>query len=454
MALVLNDRVKETTTTTGTGTLTLAGAVTGFETFAAGVGNSNTTYYAVTLPGTSEFEVGLGTLNGDSSTIARTTIISSSNSDNAVNFSTGTKTIFCTIPASKSVFLDASGNTPGDLSIGDDLTVLGGVIDFKSNSGSPASLKMYCEVSNAHFQTLQPQPHSVSASNTLRLPSSGSSDTQDLVAVDITQTLTNKTLTTPTINGATLGSADIATASNGDISLAPNGTGKVVIKGNTNQGKIVLNCEANSHGQTIIAAPHSESANNVLTLPSTGGDARLVSTSSTATLTNKTLTSPKINEDVAVTSTATEINILDGVTATTAEINYNDTGASVGTVVASKVVTVDANKDVSSFRNITLTGELDAGSLDISGDADIDGTLEADAMTLNGTAITTTATLSTGISNGNVLVATSGVADNDFLRVDGTSIEGRSASEVLSDIGATTATAAADEATALAIALG
>ena len=110
MALVLNDRVKETTTTTGTGTLTLAGAVTGFETFAAGVGNSNTTYYAVTLPGTAEFEVGLGTLSSDSSTIARTTIISSSNSDSAVNFSAGTKTIFCTIPASKSVFLDASGN--------------------------------------------------------------------------------------------------------------------------------------------------------------------------------------------------------------------------------------------------------------------------------------------------------------------------------------------------------
>ena len=87
-------------------------------------------------------------------------------------------------------------------------------------------------------------------------------------------------------------------------------------------------------------------------------------------------------------------------------------------------------------------------------DGDFDGTLEADAITLNGTAVTTTATLSTGISNGNVLVATSGIADNDFLRVDGTSIEGRSASEVLSDIGATTASAAADEATALAIALG
>jgi len=124
------------------------------------------------------------------------------------------------------------------------------------------------------------------------------------------------------------------------------------------------------------------------------------------------------------------------VTATAAELNYNDTGAAVGTVVASKTVTVDANKDVASFRNITLTGELDAGSLDVSGNADIDGTLEADAMTLNGTAITATATLDTGISNNNVPKFTSGAADNDFLRIDGTAIEGRSAAEVLSDIAA------------------
>ena len=221
---------------------------------------------------------------------------------------------------------------------------------------------------------------------------------------------------------------DIVSTSNADIELAPNGTGHVTIKGNDNQGTIQFNCESNSHGQQIKAAPHSEGANNVLTLPSTGGNARLVSASSTATLTNKTLTSPKINEDVAVTATATELNILDGVTATTselnildgvtstaselnildgvtstaselnildgvtattAELNYSDTGSAVGTVVASKVVTVDANKDVSSFRNITLTGELDAGSLDVSGDADIDGTLEADAITVNGTALNT-----------------------------------------------------------------
>jgi hypothetical protein len=119
MAFVINDRVKETTTTTGTGTISLGGAVTGFETFGTGIGNSNTTYYAVTLPGTAEFEVGLGTLSSDSSTIARTTIISSSNSDSAVDFSAGTKTIFCTIPASKSVLLSDVGASTMNLSSAD-----------------------------------------------------------------------------------------------------------------------------------------------------------------------------------------------------------------------------------------------------------------------------------------------------------------------------------------------
>jgi hypothetical protein len=95
--------------------------------------------------------------------------------------------------------------------------------------------------------------------------------------------------TSPQLGGALdVQTHDIVTTSNRDLELAPNGTGKVVVKGNDNQGAIKLNCEANSHGQTIIAAPHSEAASNTLTLPSTGGDARLVSTASTATLTNKT----------------------------------------------------------------------------------------------------------------------------------------------------------------------
>ena len=118
MALVLNDRVKETSTTTGVGAMALGGAATGFETFAAGVGNSNTTYYAIWNQGTSEWEVGLGTLDGTSANLTRTTPISSSNSDAAVNFTSGTKDVFCTLPASKSVYLDASGNPVGAASAG------------------------------------------------------------------------------------------------------------------------------------------------------------------------------------------------------------------------------------------------------------------------------------------------------------------------------------------------
>ena len=101
MAFIVNDRVKETSTTTGTGAVTLSGAVTGFETFGAGIGNSNTTYYCIALQDGSEFEVGFGTLDGSSSTLTRTYIISSSNSDAAVNFSAGTKDVFCTMPAAK-----------------------------------------------------------------------------------------------------------------------------------------------------------------------------------------------------------------------------------------------------------------------------------------------------------------------------------------------------------------
>jgi hypothetical protein len=106
--------------------------------------------------------------------------------------------------------------------------------------------------------------------------------------------------TSPQLGGnLDMNGQDIVTTSNADIELAPNGTGHVTIKGNTNQGTLQLNCEANTHGQQIKAAPHSESASNVLTLPSTGGDARLVSTSSTATLTNKTIDASQLSGTVA-----------------------------------------------------------------------------------------------------------------------------------------------------------
>ena len=121
MALVINDRVKETSTTQGTGDITLAGAATGFITFNSGIGTSNTTYYAIFEQGTANFEVGLGTLSA-STTLQRDTVLSNSAGNTSkINFNSGgssTLDVFCTMPASKSVYLDGSGDPVGAASAG------------------------------------------------------------------------------------------------------------------------------------------------------------------------------------------------------------------------------------------------------------------------------------------------------------------------------------------------
>ena len=175
---------------------------------------------------------------------------------------------------------------------------------------------------------------------------------------------------TPQLGGnLDLNGNDIVTTSNATLDLAPNGTGTVVVRGNTNSGAIVFNCESNSHGQTVIAQPHSAGVTNTMLLPA-GANSTLVSLVSTDTLTNKTLTSPKINEDVAVTSTATELNVLDGITAVVGELNALDIGSTaIGTAVASKAVILDANKDYTGIRNLTATGDVVVGGdLTVNGD--------------------------------------------------------------------------------------
>ena len=115
MAFVLADRVRETTTTAGTGTVTLAGAVTGFQTFSA-IGNGNTTYYTIAGQGTSEWEVGIGTYTSSGTTLSRDTVLASSNSGSKVNFSAGTKDVFCDYPAGRAV-VGGQGYTENDATV-------------------------------------------------------------------------------------------------------------------------------------------------------------------------------------------------------------------------------------------------------------------------------------------------------------------------------------------------
>ena len=110
MALVVKDRVKETTATTGTGTLTLAGATAGFQAFSAVLSNADTTYYSIFEPSTSSFEVGLGTFTLSGTTLSRDTILESSNAGSAINLTAGAADVFITYPAEKSVYLDGTGS--------------------------------------------------------------------------------------------------------------------------------------------------------------------------------------------------------------------------------------------------------------------------------------------------------------------------------------------------------
>ena len=117
MALVLKDRVKETTATTGTGTVTLAGAAAGFQSFAA-VGDGNQTFYAIVDAASGAWEVGVGTYTASGTTLSRTTVVSSSNAGSLVNFAAGTKDVFVTYPSSRAVYLDAAGSAVSVLDIG------------------------------------------------------------------------------------------------------------------------------------------------------------------------------------------------------------------------------------------------------------------------------------------------------------------------------------------------
>src|SRR6056300_1671836 len=284
MALVVNDRVKETSTTTGTGTFTLAGAVLGFETFSTAIGNTNTTYYSI-VNENGEFEVGLGTVGAG--TLARTTILSSSNSDSAVNFSAGTKDVFCTLPASKAVILDSSGDIVANN--GSNLTNLnadnlasGTVPDARFPATLPASSGANLTALNATQLTSGTVPD---ARFPATLPALNGSA---LTALNATQ-LTSGTVpdarfpaTLPALNGSALTALNASNVASGTLSsdrlptvpTTKGGTGLTAI-GTANQVLAVNGSGTSLEYQTISADITGVTAGNGLTGGGTTGDVTL-----------------------------------------------------------------------------------------------------------------------------------------------------------------------------------
>ena len=300
-----------------------------------------------------------------------------------------------TVSASKAVIVDSNKDLTGlrNLTISGDLTVSGDDITMGTNTAGNLLIADGTNFNSIAVGSLSEISTVANDDVFLAVDTSGGGLKKIARSAVVAGLATSSAIsnvvedTSPQLGGdLDMNGQDIVTTSNADIELAPNGTGHVTIKGNTNQGTLQLNCENNSHGQQIVAAPHSESANNVLTLPSTGGDARLVSTASTATLTNKTLTTPIITEidsGSSITLDATTDIVLD---AGGADVTLKDDGTTFGSLTNSsgelviKSGSTPTTAMTFSGANVTFAGTVTIGSAGIS---------EAELEILDGATVTT-----------------------------------------------------------------
>ena len=542
MAFVIADRVRETTTTEGTGTITLGGAVANFETFAANLSNSDTTYYAIVDNTNNDFEVGVGTFTASGTTLARS-VIASSNSNNLVDFGVGTKDVFITVPASKMVVEDGSNNvsiggtvtatafsgsgsgltgvdvvndtTPqlgGDLDAQNKDIENVGIVEAKADAGIYGSSSSPVEFtvtvasktsghpypsggsssSNAYFINGIESPaitlHGVDSttsnseyhyrftlsssdmsSHPFRLYLDAAKTTAYTTGVTTTSTYLQIAVTkdTPKIlyyqcsshgymgnYAIVLGSTNLGDLSVDSISPRPTGTDINVAVSDNSATAFTIKQGSDNY----LVVDTGNSGESVAIGTGVSGTAISIGHSTSETTVNDNLTvagNLTVNGDTTTvdTTNTTVKDTLLGLNSG-ASSNSNDVGIIIerGSTGNDALFIWDESEDKfalgTTTDNASSTGNLNMTKGTLV--ADVEGNLTATTISLGGSSVTTTATLSTGISNGNVLVANANVIDNDFLRVDGTSIEGRSASELATDIGAATT----DDIIALSIALG
>lgn len=373
MALVVADRVKEVTTTTGTGTISLGGAQTNFVAFSSALSDGDTTYYAIVDNNNVDYEVGLGTYASSGNTLARTTVLDSSNSGSAVDFGAGQKDVFITYPADKSVVLDASGNIASVTITSADIN--GGTIDGSIIGGTTAAAGTFTTANATTVNATTVDATNLEVTNLKAKDGTSAGSIADSTGV---VTLASSVLTTTDINGGTADNVVIgaATPAAGTFTTANATTvdttnievTNLKAKDGTAAGSI-----ADSTGVVTIASAvlttadiNGGSADNV----TIGGSTAAVGTFTTANATtvdttNIEVTNIKAKDGTSAGSIAdsTGVVTLASSVLTTADINGG---------TADNVVIGGATAAAGTFTNLTASGTLSFPDNSISGD-DIDG---------------------------------------------------------------------------------
>ena len=406
MALVVKDRVKETTATTGTGTLTLAGALTGFQSFSSALSDGDTTYYAIFESNTGEWEVGLGTFTASGTTLARTTVLASSNSGSAVNLTAGSAEVFITQPATKAAYFDASG----DLVLNQDPT-----------SNLQAATKQYVDTIAAaglHYHS----PVRVQTTANLNA-------TYDNGSSGVGATLTNSgTQAAISIDNVTLSSADRVLVSE-QTNAAHNGVYTVTTVGSGSTNWVLTRAtDADSYGPSDPDALGEGDAFFIKEGDTNAGHLDVMTTSGTITFGTTDIVFSEVAETTVysagngltltgttfaagagtgVTVNANDIAIGQSVgtgdTVTFATVNANLTGNVTGNLTGNVTGNADTATAWATGRSLTLSGDVTgtATGIDGSGNIAVTTTIAADSVALG--TDTTGNYVSTGAVSGNGL---------------------------------------------------